>query len=200
MRRLILFGFIAVTTFSCGPRDEHRSEWLEVLEKKRAIDSSTSPVAARQAYADAVVEFLGRHPEHPRARRVWLELQLERATELAAAGRYSDAIPYFETVLARDPGNEDAEAGLAAVRDRAIVTGEELTRLAEGMSQEEVLAQLGAPRPEWKKRAMKGETASASWYYQAPEEQIAAVFFVDGKLLTAELNGERIRLAGRSDR
>ena len=165
---------------------DHQAEWRGVLEHKRAATASDGTPAHKQVYADSVRAFVQKHPNHSRGREVWERLQLEFADDLAALGRYQDAIRYYRAVLASHPDNDRARRGLALAADRLAVTREKLLGLEKGMSQRHVASLLGRPMPGWSARNRRAEATFEAWYYRTTSGGVAAVYFRDGKVLAAE--------------
>lgn len=187
--------FAAVSAFpllllmACGPRDvepDHQAEWRDVLRHKKAAVARGATPDDKQRYADSVRAFVQKHPNHTRAREVWLRIQLEFAHDLAALGRYQDAIRFYRAVLAHDPKNEDARRGLDVALGRLAVTREKLLELEKGMSHREVAAILGKPIPGWTAEKERPSATMEAWYYRMQGGGLAAVYFRNGKVLAAE--------------
>jgi Flp pilus assembly protein TadD len=176
----------------CGgeAQPDHQSEWRDVLRhKKKAMAADATP-DHKQVYADSVQAFVRKHPKHGRAREVWARLQLEFADDLAAAGRYQDAIRFYRSVLTEHPENEHARRGLAIAADRLAVGREKLARLTKGMSKREVLAILGEPLPGWTAETRRADAEFEAWYYRTSSGGVAGVYFREGKVIAAEENSE----------
>lgn len=186
-RSLVLLG-VALAACSAGDPSDNSSEWLHVLRHKKAAVSPNAPVAAKQAYADSVGAFVARNPTHSRAREVYQHIQLDFARELAAIGRYQDAIRFYRAVLTHDPRNEAATRGLADAVDHLAVSREKLLSLQKGMSQREVARILGKPIPGWQVRYDRPESTVDAWYYRRTDGALAGVYFRDGVLFAAEEN------------
>ncbi len=188
MRRLaLLFALVATC---CGGRDaaDNAPEWLHVLGRKKAAVLPNATQRQKQAYADSLAAFLARYPTHPRAREVYRRIQLDFAQELAALGRYQDAIRFYRAVLADDPHNHEALLGLAAAVDRLTVSRQKLLALQKGMSQREVTGLLGKPIPGWTARTVRPDCVIEAWYYRTTDHGVAGVYFRDGTLFAAEEN------------
>ncbi len=183
---------LALLAIACGGdvQPDHQSEWRDVLRhKKNAMAADASP-DHKQIYADSVHAFVRKHPKHGRAREVWARLQLEFADDLAAAGRYQDAIRFYRAVLTDHPENEHARRGLAIAADRLAVTREKLAQLTKGMSKREVASVLGQPLPGWKAEARRTGAKFEAWYYRTSSGGVAGVYFRDGKVIAAEENSD----------
>jgi hypothetical protein len=115
---------------------------------------------------------------------------LEFAGELAAHGRYSDAIVFYRAVLTHDPANREAIKGLNEAIDRMAVSRQKLLALEKGMSQTDVTRLLGKPMPGWKVRNRHRDVVLDSWYYRTTGGGVAGVYFRDGELLGAEERSE----------
>jgi tetratricopeptide (TPR) repeat protein len=165
---------------------DHQAEWRSVLQHKPAATASDATPVHKQVYADSVRAFVQKHPNHGRAREVWERLQLGFADDLAALGRYQDAIRYYRGVLADHPDNERARRGLALAADRLAVTREKLLGLEKGMSQRQVVSVLGRPMPGWLAENRRPEATFEAWYYRTTSGGVAAVYFRDGKVFGAE--------------
>ena len=112
MRVFPVVSLIAVlAAAACGGRDagpDHQAEWQDVLKRKQAAASPDAPAEQKQVYADSLRAFVQKHPNHGRAREVWMRVQLEFADDLAQLGRNQDAIRVYRAVLTHDPANEHA--------------------------------------------------------------------------------------------
>ncbi|HEX2120301.1 MAG TPA: tetratricopeptide repeat protein [Thermoanaerobaculia bacterium] len=190
MRVFALVSAFSLLLFAaCGPRElepDHQAEWRDVLRHKKAAVARGATAEEKQRYADSVRAFLQKHPNHSRAREVWQRIQLEFADDLAALGRYKDAIRFYRSVLAHDPQNEKAQRGLAGALDRLAVTREKLLALEKGMSHREVASILGKPIPGWTVEKERPGATMEAWYYRMQGGGLAAVYFRNGKVLAAE--------------
>lgn len=171
-----------------GPDDQ--SEWREVLQQKRAAVVAEAAPQQKQAYADSLASFVRRHPNHSRAREVYQSVQLEFAGELQALGRYQDAIRFYRAVLAHDPDNAEAKAGVTESAERLAVSREKLEQLEKGMSHRDVAGILGKPIPGWTLKKNHRDLTVEAWYYRTTAGGIAGVYFRQGKVFAAELNSE----------
>ena len=172
------------------PPPDHQTEWRDVLRHKPAASAADASPDHKQVYADSVRAFVVRHPNHSRAREVWQRLQLEFADDLAAAGRYQDAIRFYRAVLAHDAQNENARRGLANAAAKLAVTRERLLLLEKGMSHRQVAQILGKPIPGWTVTHRRRETVTEAWYYRTTVGGLAGVYFRDGKVFAAEENSQ----------
>ena len=188
MRRSILF--VTILTVSCGGTKsvDNSSEWLQVLGRKKAAQSTNASPHQKQAYADSLAAFVTRYPTHARAREVYRHVELDFATELAALGRDQDAIRFYRAVLNDDPHNREALSGLAAAVDRLTVSRAKLLTLEKGMSQHEVAKILGKPIPGWTATTERPDCKIEAWYYRTSDHGVAGVYFRDGTLFAAEAN------------
>src|SRR5688500_12620634 len=108
-------------------------DWLCVLaENMDAVKAAESDVAVKQRYADALLAFIRKYPEHARAREVYDDLQLSFARELSARGDYSSALRYYDDLLSRRSAS-DIAAERAEVRSRQSVDPAEIEKLQRGM-------------------------------------------------------------------
>ena len=171
-----------------GTSPDVSSEWLHVLEHKKAADAPAATAQEKQVYADTLGAFVQRHPQHSRAREVYQRIQLDFARDLAAVGRYQDAIRFYRAVLTADPHNDTAAAGLRQAVDHLAVSHEKLFSLEKGMSQREVAKILGKPIPGWTTTNDLREATIESWYYRTLSGGVAGVYFRDGTLFAAEEN------------
>lgn len=189
MRRYLVL--IALAAMSCGGNaNDSSTEWLHVLRHKQAASAPNAPVQAKQVYADTLGAFVQTHPTHGRAREVYQHIQLDFANELAALGRYQDAIRIYRAVLVHDPKNAAALRGLNAAADHLAVTHEKLLALEKGMSQGDVARLLGKPIPGWQIRNERPDSTVESWYYRRTGGGVAGVYFRDGVLFAAEENSQ----------
>lgn len=189
MKRLALLAIVVLVACSSDQTDP-QGDWLHVLSRKKAAVASDATPHARQVYADSLRAFISRHPTHFRAREVYNLVQLEFARELAAHGRYSDAIVFYRAVLAHDPANREAIKGLNEAVDRMAVSRQKLLALEKGMSQSDVTRLLGKPMPGWKVRNRHRDAVLDSWYYRTTDGGVAGVYFRDGELFAAEEKSE----------
>jgi tetratricopeptide (TPR) repeat protein len=187
MKRLLAFPAVLLLAACSQPSDDPaRSEWLQVLTHKKAAAAPSSSPQQKQLYADALHGFIQTHPQHGRARVVYQRIQLDFANELAALGRYQDAVRFYRSVLTHDPMNRDALKGINDALARLSITRDKLLLLEKGMSQHEVAKLLGKPIPGWKVTVDRSESTTESWYYRRRDGGIAAVHFLDGKVFAAE--------------
>jgi len=169
-----------------GVQPDHQSEWRDVLRHKKAAASADATPRQKQLYADSVRAFVEKHPHHGRARDVWQRIQLEFAEDLAAMGRYQDAIRFYRAVAVHDPTNEEAQRGLAEAFERLAVTRQKLLALEKGMSHRQVASILGKPVPGWTASRQRPGVMMEAWYYRMNGGGLAAVYFRNGKVLAAE--------------
>lgn len=188
MRRLAVL--IAMAAVGCGGPDagDNATEWVHVLNRKKAAAAPTATSRQKQAYADSLAAFVGRYPTHARAREVYRRIQLDFAHELAALGRHQDAIRFYRAVLTDDPHNADALRGLSVCLDRLTVSHAKLLKLEKGMSEHEVSSILGKPIPGWTARTERPDCVMEAWYYRTSDHGVAGVYFRDGTLFAAEEN------------
>lgn len=165
---------------------DHQAEWRAVLEQKKAAVSREASTREKQAYADALSAFVKKHPQHSRAREVYHSIQLEFADDLAALGRYRQAVRFYRAVLTHDARNERARKGLAVALDHLAVTREKLLRLEKGMSHRQVASLLGKPVPGWTVKRRRREATMEAWYYRTTRGGVAGVYFRDGRVFAAE--------------
>jgi len=189
MRRFL--PLLALLLAACGgasdPAD-NSSEWRRVLHWKKAAVSPHASTQQKQVYADSVAAFVQKNPEHSRAREVYHRIQLEFGEDLAAVGRYHDAIRFYRAVLVADPANLRAQHDITLAVDRLAVSRAKLLQLEKGMSQRQVAHLLGRPIPGWTKRNDKREAVTEAWYYRKTDGGIAGVYFRGGELFAAEEN------------
>jgi hypothetical protein len=196
-----VFAGLALLGAACNSGEQtadQQAEWRDVLRHKPAATKPDASPDHKQVYADSVRAFVVRHPEHNRAQQVWQRLQLEFADDLAAAGRYQDAIRFYRAVLIKHPESDHARRGLALAADRLAVTREKLERLHKGMSHRQVASILGKPMPGWLVKQRRAGTTFEAWYYRTRSGEVAAVYFRDGEVLAAE-ESSSARLARLSE-
>jgi len=165
-------------------------DWLRVLHHKKAAAAPEASPREKQVYADTLGAFVQQHPQHSRARQVYQRIQLDFARELAAIGRYQDAIRFYRAVLANDPANREAAHGVADAVDRLAVPRPKLLALEKGMSERQVAQLLGKPIPGWTSKHERPDVVNESWYYRTSEGGIAGVYFRDGVLVAAEATSQ----------
>ena len=191
MRRLLLP--LALLGAACAASDDagdNTREWLHVLRHKKAAVAPNATPQQKQAYADSLGAFVQKHPTHSRAREVYRRIELDFAGELAALGRYQDAVRVYRAVLAHDAANSDARRGLADAVAHLAISRDKLLLLEKGMSQREVAHILGKPIPGWTAHAERRDSVVDAWYYRKTDGGIAGVYFRDGELMAAEENSQ----------
>jgi tetratricopeptide (TPR) repeat protein len=185
-RSLLLLVLLAVACGGGNARPDTADEWRVVLAQKRAAAAPNATARDKQAYADSLAAFLEKNPSHSRAREVYQRIQLDFARDLAALGRYQDAIRVYRAVLAHDPRNDAAARGLTEAVDRLAVTRAKLVQLERGMSQHDVARLLGKPIPGWTETKERQDATIECWYYRTAGGGVAGVYFRDGVLFAAE--------------
>jgi hypothetical protein len=194
--RVVLATLMTVALLVTGCREEEQAldtrveEWRVVLHAKRAASMSSSN-PDRQKYADELLRFVQRHPDHPRAREVYDGLQQTMARELAATGDYAAAVRYYDNLIRRRPGDLALKSERDALIDRQSVDLSELASVKSGATTEEVLKVLGAPPAGWKKRVRRAGHDYESWYYRNDRGGVAAVHFDNGKTFATDLSTRR---------
>ena len=168
-------------------------DWRRVLAaKKAAVHAADTDLEARQRYADALLAFIRKHPEHARAREVYDDLQLSFARELAARGEYQSALRYYDDLLSRRNAT-DIAAERAEVRSRQSVEPEEIEKLQRGMTTAEVEKLIGRPPKGWQREAQKDRTRYESWFYRTSSGDVVAIHFDNGRLFAVD--GGQVRNA-----
>lgn len=185
-RFLIILTLAAVACGGVPTGADNSAEWRTVLGRKKAADGPNATTQDKQQYADALAAFVDRHPSHSRAREVYQTIQLDFAKDLAAMGRFQDAIRIYRAVLSADPRNEVATRGLSDAIDRLAVSRPKLLQLERGMSQRDVAHLLGNPIPGWTVTKERADATIECWYYRTTEGGVAGVYFRDGELFAAE--------------
>ena len=189
----LLFSLLIPALFGCRDAvvDEPvQREWRSVLQARKQMRDSDGPSreVARQVYVASLSQFRARFPDHERANLAYQEMELEYARHLAGQGRYEDAIPYYQSVLAQMPDSEEVRAELLEAERKRFVSADDLADLRRGMSASEVAERLGHPQPGWSRRLVRGDAVTDSWYYRRRDGGIAGVFFRNGSLFAAELD------------
>lgn len=187
MRRLPVL--LVLAAFACGGHPsagDNSAEWRNVLSRKKAADGPAATKEERQAYADTLAAFVDKHPTHSRARDVYEHIQIDFAKDLAAIGRYQDAIRVYRSVLTANPVNPIAAKGLTDAIDHLAVSREKLLQLERGMSQHDVARILGKPIPGWTVTNERPDATIECWYYRSAGGGVAGVYFRDGELFAAE--------------
>ena len=187
MRRLLLPAVLLLLA-SCAGNDsgDNSREWLHVLRHKKAAVAPNATPQQKQVYADSLGAFVQKHPTHSRAREVYMRIQIDFANELASLGRYQYSVRFYRAVLAHDPGNADAQRGMASTVAHLAISRDKLLQLEKGMSQRQVAHILGKPIPGWTARVERRDAVMEAWYYRKIDGGIAGVYFRDGELLVAE--------------
>ena len=192
MHRSFVIAALALTAAlaACHGSDQldSASEWQHVLHWKKAAAAPNASPGAKQVYADTVAAFVQKNPSHGRGREVYHRLQLEFGEDLAAIGRYQDAIRFYRAVLNADPANVRAKHDIMAAVDRLAVSRAKLLKLEKGMSQRQVAQVLGKPIPGWTARNQRRDALMEAWYYRKTDGGVAGVYFRDGELFAAEEN------------
>jgi len=189
MRRLLVpLALVSLACCSGSDSVDSSHEWLHVLRHKKAAVAPNATPQQKQVYADSLGAFVQAHPAHSRARQVYQRIQIDFADELASLGRYQDSVRFYRAVLLHDPGNADAQRGLADAVAHLAITRDKLLQLEKGMSQRDVARILGKPIPGWTSRLERRDSVVEAWYYRKVDGGIAGVYFRDGELLAAEEN------------
>jgi hypothetical protein len=202
--RALFLAFLVLGSAACRSDSDrvadHQSEWRDVLSRKKAAVAPEAPAEVKQAYADSLAAFVRKHPRHSRAREVYQQVQLEFARDLSLVGRHREAARVYRAILRADPGNVDAQTGLAAAVELLAVSRNRLLSLEKGMTEREVARVLGKPLPGWTARNTQRRPPIESWFYPAAGGGVAAVHFRDGRLFAAEENShEKLALRSESD-
>ena len=180
-------GMAALCSGCAGGEGEadRQAEWREVLQHKKAAAEPGAPPERRQVWADSVRGFAEKHPEHTRAKEVWMRIQIEFADDLMAIGRTHQAIRFYRSVLQHDPRNERALSGWRAAAGKLVISREKLAAITPRMRQREVAAALGHPMPGWTQRLERRGSVFEAWYYRTARG-VAAVHFREGRVIAAE--------------
>ena len=191
MRRVLLPVVLLVLACCAGDDSVDNSrEWLHVLRHKKAAVAPNATPQQKQVYADSLGAFVQKHPAHSRAREVYMRIQVDFANELAALGRYQDSVRFYRAVLAHEPGNPDAQRGMAGAVAHLAVSRDKLLQLEKGMSQRQVAHILGKPIPGWTEAVERRDSVVEAWYYRKTDGGVAGVYFRDGELFAAEENSQ----------
>jgi hypothetical protein len=185
-RSLVIVALLALAACPGSDQPDSASEWQRVLHWKKAATSPHASSGEKQVYADTVAAFAQKHPSHGRGQEVYHRLQLEFGEDLAAIGRYQDAIRFYQAVLTADPSNVRAQQDVTAAVDRLAVSRAKLLKLEKGMSQHQVAQLLGKPIPGWTARNQRRDAVMEAWYYRKTDGGVAGVYFRDGEVFAAE--------------
>ncbi len=188
MRRSLAIAALMLAACSGSDSADSSAEWQRVLNSKKTATAPNATAQNKQVYADALGAFVKSHPTHSRGREVYQSLQLAFGEDLAAMGRYQDAIRFYRAVLMADPMNLRAQHDIMAAVDRLAVSRGKLLALEKGMSQKQVAQILGKPIPGWTARNRRRDAVMEAWYYRRTDGGIAGVYFRDGELFAAEEN------------
>jgi len=183
---------LAATAIGCRHDEAPRVRWSHVEAAREAASKDPSAIS-RQAYIDALAEYLERHPDDRKASELYVGEEVAYARSLRDKGRYAAAVPYYEDAVARTPGSEQLKTELAEARSRISVPRERFEQLSSHMSREEVRDLLGSPRPGWVHTIEKSGHVYETWYYKRADGGLASVSFVDDTIRLAEY-GEFLRL------
>jgi tetratricopeptide (TPR) repeat protein len=164
-------------------------EWRGVVALKAAAHLNGS-TAAHQQFADGLLDFLQRNPEHGRAIEVYSELQLELARQHSDAGAFEEAMKYYEDLLGREPDREDARRELEIIQSRLALSSPQIESITRGMTPDQVVELLGGPRPGWTRSTDRPSGRFESWFYRNVDGGIAAVHFEKGRVLAADFSTE----------
>lgn len=181
---------IVLTAAACGGRSPAQAVlWRDVTELRQKAEADPSSLEAKQRYVDALAQFVRAYPDDREATELYGVEELAYARELVRRGRHAAAIPYYENLLEREPGNADAAEELRQARAQAVVPRERFDALRKGMTRDEVAELLGQPRPGWTHTLQKGKSTYETWYYRKADGGNASVGFVDGEAWVAEYDG-----------
>jgi hypothetical protein len=163
--------------------------WLGVMTLKAAAHQNGT-TEAQQQFADGLLEFLQRHPDHGRAIEVYSGLQLELARQHSDAGAFEEAMKYYEDLLGREPEREDARRELEIIQSRLALSSPQIDSISRGMTPDQVVELLGGPRPGWKRTTNRPSGKLESWFYRNVDGGVAAVHFEKGRVLAADFSTE----------
>jgi hypothetical protein len=190
MRPLLLLLLLLLSFLSCSRQSERVStdveEWRLVLHAKKAAVKADDP-QTRQHYAETLLRFVQKHPDHARARQVYNELEIDLAHDLTEKGAYDQALRYLRDVEARDPKNRRLQRQLAETLDLQSVDSTELSAVKAGMTYTAVRTLLGAPPTGWNRSSEDGRYES--WFYRNADGGTAAVHFDHGKVIGIDYSG-----------
>ncbi|MCM2317025.1 MAG: hypothetical protein NDJ92_17900 [Thermoanaerobaculia bacterium] len=187
---ITILAILSILLASCLERTPAQMVlWRETLELREQSTANPASLEAKQRYVDALATYLHAYPDDAEALALYETEELAYARELVRRGRHNAAIPYYVSILSRNPGHAEARAELETARAQASVPREKFDELRRGMTQEEVRELLGATRPGWTHTLEKGSSTYETWYYRKPDGSKASVGFVDGKAFVAEYDG-----------
>jgi hypothetical protein len=172
-----------------SPDDPRVTGWKRVVALKQVARAS-GKADDRQRYADAVIAYLREHPDHPRARSVYQELQLEHARELAARGSIRPAIDICKHVIRTFPDNDKAREELTRLTDLLEVSQAELAEIENGMDEKRVVELLGSPPNGWRRQARKSGKMIESMFYRNDRDGVAAVHLENGRVFAVDYDSK----------
>ena len=183
IRRLLL---VSLLVLSCSaPEDPTSEDWARIsqLEQNWRALSGEQRLEARQRWIDELRLFVESHPDHAIAATRFDDEQTEFAIQLAANGRYLEAVRHFQSVLERKPSHQAARRGLENARRFAERDDAMFDSLRAGDSQETVSEKVGLPRSGWTRRVADTEL----WYYELTDGRTIALRFVNGSYRSREI-------------
>lgn len=187
---IAIVAILSILLASCFERTPAQMVlWRDTLELQKQSTANPTSLEAKQRYVDALATYLHAYPDDAEALALYEAEELAYARELVRRGRHNAAVPYYMSILSRNPSHAEARAELEIARAQASVPREKFDELRRGMTQDEVRELLGATRPGWTHTLKKGSSTYETWYYRKPNGTKASVGFVDGKAYVAEYDG-----------
>jgi len=128
-------------------------------------------------------------PGQPMSAEQLAAIRLKSSEDMAIAreyielgGDYRRAIDIYNTALAIDPDNSDLKAAISDAETRRFMSTERFGTVKKGMSEAQVIAQLG--RPLTRNIREYPEKKVVAWFYPKNDEgEAAGIFFNDKKVV-----------------
>jgi tetratricopeptide (TPR) repeat protein len=186
------------------PTRPNEIEWQKLetdyawIESTRKASPAITPETARKAAIETKLaehkkletiyaSFFERLEEYhertgdERAARLYAAEKVRIGDEyMNVLSRFDRAIAMYESALALDPTNANAQRNLAAARAKRYMSLETFSRVKAGMSEDDVRRLAGMPREDWIKQVVQNNRVFSVWIYPRSDGAASAIYFDAG--------------------
>jgi tetratricopeptide (TPR) repeat protein len=132
-----------------------------------------------------------------RAAQVYAAEKIRIGDEYARVlARYDRAIVMYQSALALDPANPQAQEKLRQAQERRFVSMDRFAQVRNGMSEAQVRQILGEPQEPWKNQRVHKNRVYSVWIYPKSDGSASAVYFDDGTVYHTSWNAAAAGQAG----